>query len=127
MTQRGHNSLMNYIDDLLYVDTPTQIWDSYHYLFKLLHELGLEVSQSKLIPPSSQVICLGVLVDSVNKMLSIPGEKLQEILDMVQSWQDKKTCTKTQFQSLQGSLLYITKCVTTVFSKPSVAYPSAKH
>ena len=96
MTQAGHNGLMNYIDNLLYVGTPTQIWDSYHYLFKLL-----EVSQSKPIPPSSKVICLGILVDSVNKMLSIPGEKLQEISDMVQSWHDKKTCTKTHFQSLQ--------------------------
>ena len=50
-------------------------------------------------------------MDSVNKTLSIPEEKLKDIIDMVHNWQNKKTCTKTQFQSLLGSLLYITKCV----------------
>ena len=107
MSQAGHNGLMNYIDDILYVGTPSTIWDSYRDLLQLLQE----VSQSKLVPPSTQVICLGILVDSVNKTLSIPEDKLKDIIDMVHKWQDKKTCTKTQFQSLLGSLLYITKCV----------------
>ena len=111
MSQAGHNGLMNYIDDLLYVGPPSTIWDSYHDLLQLLQDLGLEVSQSKLVPPSTQVICLGILVDSVNKTLSIPEDKLKDIIDMVHKWQDKTTCTKTQFQPLLGSLLYITKCV----------------
>ena len=53
MSQAGHNGLMNYIDDLLYVGLPSQIWDSYHYLLKLLQDLGLEVSHSKLVPPAT--------------------------------------------------------------------------
>ena len=66
MSQAGHNGLMNYIDDLLYVGTPSTIWDSYQDLLQLLQDLGLEASQNKLVPPSTQVICLGILVDSVN-------------------------------------------------------------
>ena len=111
MSQAGHNGLMNYIDDLLYVGTPKNIWPSYYDLLQLLQDLGLEVSQRKLVPPSTQVICLGILVDSVQKTLSIPEDKLKDIINMVNSWQDRRKCTKNQFQSLLGSLLYITKCV----------------
>ena len=111
MSQAGHNGLMNYIDDLLYVGTPSEIWTSYYDLLQLLQDLGLEVSHSKLVPPSTQVICLGIAVDSIQKTLSIPEDKLKDIINMVNNWQDRKKCTKNQFQSLLGSLLYITKCV----------------
>ena len=40
--------------------TSTQIWDSHNHLLKLLDELGLEVSQSKLAPPSTQVVASGI-------------------------------------------------------------------
>ena len=70
MSQAGHNDLINYIDDLLYDGTPNKILDSYHYLWQLLDELGLEVSQSKLVPSSTQVIC--ILVDCVNETSSVP-------------------------------------------------------
>ena len=111
MSQAGHNGLMNYIDDLLYVGTPSEIWTSYYDLLQLLQDLGLEVSHSKLVPPSTQVICLGIAVDIIQKTLSIPEDKLKDIINMVNNWQDRKKCTKNQFQSLLGSLLYITKRV----------------
>ena len=111
MSQAGHNGLMNYIDDLLYVGTPNEIWPSYHDLLQLLQDLGLEVNQSKLVPPSTQVICLGILVDTVQKTLSTPEDKLKDTINMVDNWQGRKKCTRNQFQSLLGSLLYIIKCV----------------
>ena len=73
----------------------------------MLQDLGLEVSQKKLVPPSTEVVCLGILINTVNKTISIPSEKLQEIKDMCETWKH----TRTQLQSLLGSLLYITKCV----------------
>ena len=89
----------------------SKILMSYHDLLQLLQDLGLEVSQSKLVPPSTQVICLGILVDTVQKTLSIPEDKLKDIINMVDNWQGRKKCTRNQFQSLLGSLLYIIKCV----------------
>ena len=43
--------------------------------------------------------------------LSIPHEKLLEIKQLYDQWASKKNCTKNQFQSLLGSLLYITRCI----------------
>ena len=111
MKQNGHNGLFNYIDDLIYVGLPSKIYDSYTFLLSLLQDLGLEISKSKLVEPSTQVVCLGILVDTVNRTISVPPEKLQDIRHICKSWVHRKTCTKNQYQSLLGSLLYITKYI----------------
>ena len=67
--------------------------------------------QKKLVPPSTEVVCLGILINTFNKTISIPSERLQEIKAMCGTWKHKKSCTRTQLQTLLGSLLYITKCV----------------
>ena len=102
---------MNYIEDLIYIGLPSKIHDSYHKLLSLLDVLGLEVSQPKLIPPSTSVICLGIQVHTLECTLSMPQEKLVEIKQLCNQWANKRTCTKNRFQSLLGSLLYITRCV----------------
>ena len=78
MAQENH-SIWNYIDDFLCVSTPAKIQASYVRLQELLAELGLTVSAKKLVPPSTQVVCLGILVDTVHQSISIPSEKLDTI------------------------------------------------
>ena len=111
MKKFGYPNLLNYIDDLVYIGLPSEIQASYQCLLDLLQDLGLEISRKKLVPPCTAAICLGILVDSVNRTISIPDEKLKEIVEICQVWRTKSTCTKTQLQSLLRSLLYITKCV----------------
>ena len=111
MKKFGYPNLLNYIDDLIYIGLPSDIQASYQCLLHLLQQLGLEISHKKLVAPSMSAICLGILVDSVNGTISIPDEKLKKIVDLCKQWGTKSTCTKTQLQSLLGSLLYITKCV----------------
>ena len=48
----------------------------------------------------------------LKKNKSIPPDKLQDIKDICKSWVNKSSCTKNQFQSSLGSLLYIAKCIT---------------
>ena len=111
MKKHNHKALLSYIDDVIYIGLPSKIYDSYQFLLSLLQDLGQEVSDSKLVPPSTCVTCLGIQVDTVHKTLSIPEEKLQEIKTLCKTWAQKKAATKQQFQSLLGSLLYITKCI----------------
>ena len=79
MKKHNHNALLNYIDDLIYIGLPSKIYQSYHFLLSLLKDLGLEVSDSKLVPPSTCVTCLGIQVDTVNKMLSIPQKNCRKL------------------------------------------------
>ena len=110
MSQVKH-SIWKYIDDFLCVSTPSKIHASYVRLQELLAELGLTVSAKKLVPPGTQVVCLGILVDTVQQSISIPSEKLEIIKLTCAQWSSKVTCTKRELQSLLGSLLYIAKCV----------------
>ena len=111
MTSHGHTGLFNYIDDLIYTSLPSEIQNSYHFLLNLLQDLGLDISTKKLVSPATSVTCLGILVDSVNRTISIPQEKLQEIVKTCKKWAGKTYCSKTDLQSLLGLLLYITKCI----------------
>ena len=109
MQQHGFPHLFNYIDDLIYTGLPSNIHNSFQFLLSLLQELGLEISQKKLVPPSTSVVYLGIHIDTINRTLSIPDQKLAEIVGICKSWVSKTYCSKRQ--SLLGSLLYISKCV----------------
>ena len=111
MKQHGFNNLFNYIDDLIYVGLPHEIHKSFKFLQEVLLDLGLEISSSKLVPPTKSAVCLGILVDVMNKNTSIPTEKLSQIIETCFAWSTKTYCSKRDLQSLLGSLLYITKCV----------------
>ena len=80
-------------------------------MLDLLQDLGLDISIKKLCPPDTKVVCLGILFDTVNRTISIPDTKLQEICTVCQNWSDKRMVTKNELQSLLGLLLYITKCL----------------
>ena len=90
---------------------------SFASLFKLMNDLGLTIRDSKPVPPSTQVVCLGVLIDTENGTVSICPDKLSKINNTVRQWMQKVTCTKCQLQSLLGLLLYVHKCV-----KPARAF-----
>ena len=111
MTSQGYTRLYNYIDDLVYIGPPDEIYNAYNYIIKLLQQLGLDISKEKLVPPTTSLICLGIQVDVVQKTISIPQDKLYQIHNDCKTWVGRTTCTKRQLQSLLGSLLYITKCV----------------
>ena len=92
-------------DDFLCVSLLSKINHSYIRLQSLLQELGLMIITKKLVPPSTQVVCLGILVDTETFTVSIPPEKLQVITQMCSQWSSKNSCTKKELQLLLGSLL----------------------
>ena len=94
MAKNGYPGLTNYIDDLILSDLPSKIKNGYHFLLSLLQDLGLPISTSKLVPPTTSVVCLGIAIDTVSGTISIPVEKMQSIAKMCKNWKYKITCTK---------------------------------
>ena len=111
MCQYSFPGLWNYINDLIYKGLPSKIQQSYQFLLSLLQELGLDISTEKLVAPATYVVCLGIMIDTISRTISLPDQKLKEIKNLCQKWTYKTHCTENQLQSLLGSLLYITKCV----------------
>ena len=60
MKEKFHYPNFNYIDDSIYTGLPADIYASHSTLNALLQELGLEISISKLIEPTTVAICLGI-------------------------------------------------------------------
>ena len=111
MASHGFPDLFNYIDYLIYVGLPSKIDAAFDFLMSLLSDLGLEVSTKKLVVPSTSVVCLGILIDSQERTISIPPEKLNQIANLCSLWTDKTYCSKRDLQSLLGHLLCIAKCI----------------
>ena len=63
----------------LCVALPSKIQHSYVRLRSLLQELGFTISEKKLVPPSTNLVCLGILVNTEDCSISIPQEKLTVI------------------------------------------------
>ena len=49
------------------------------------------------MPPDTQVVCLAILFDTINRTLSIPADKLSKIVKVCQDWSDKRIVTKMNF------------------------------
>ena len=67
MQQKGYPCLQNYIDDLIYIGLPSSIDRAYLSLLDLLQEIGLKISNKKLHPPDTEVVCLRILIDTMHR------------------------------------------------------------
>ena len=52
---------------------------SYQYLQDLLQDLDLNISKNELVPPSTSVVYLGIMINAVNKTIYIPKDKFKEL------------------------------------------------
>ena len=110
MRHRGYD-VINYMDDFLGFGTPSNTQASFDMLRDVMRDLGLTISKSKLVHPSTRAVCLGIQVDTVTGTVSIPEEKLCDIHLLIDAYANKAYCTKRELQSLLGSLLYVHKCI----------------
>ena len=110
MRKNGYE-LFGYLDDYILVAEHADIHAAFYFLYELILELGLMINPKKLTPPSKVTNCLGIVFNLVDFSLSISEEKIASIKDTVSEVMTKKSLTRTQFQSLNGKLLYIHRCV----------------
>ena len=64
--------VINYIDAYVGMGIPDIAHASFVSLFKLMNDLCLTISDSKLVAPSTKVVCLGVLINTEEGAVSIP-------------------------------------------------------
>ena len=93
---------MSYIDDLISAELPSKATGSFSTMLKLLQDLNIPVSQSKLSPPSTTLNCLGITIDSVQCTMSIPADKMADILRKCGDFVKQTVYNKNQLQSVLG-------------------------
>lgn len=77
---------------------------------QLLDDLGLREADEKATPPSTSMTWLGVHFDTVAMTMSIPDTKIEECLQITNSWINKTRCTTSQLRSILGKLFHISQC-----------------
>ena len=84
---------------------------SFTDLGKLLLDLRLKESASKAPPPSTAMPYLGILFNTLTMQMSIPLDKVAEVLEEVSLWVRKATATKKTLQQLLGKLFWVSRVV----------------
>ena len=80
-------------------------------LLSVFHRLGLPVAENKLEGPC---VCLKFLVfelDSRKMEIRLPEGKLRELQHLISDWQDRKSSTKKELESLVGKLVFAMRVV----------------
>ena len=71
---------------------------------QLCKQLGVLVAPRKLEGPGTAISFLGILIDTQQKELRLPEEKLSRLKGMISKWKGWKGCQKRELLSLIGQL-----------------------
>lgn len=112
MQRRGFDTMIVYLDDWFIVaPTKAACQLALNELLRLLRSLGFSISYSKVVPPCTRLVFLGILIDSVSMTLSLPHEKVVELEALLTHFANSKHATKRQLQSLAGKLNWASQVV----------------
>ena len=95
---------VNYLDDLASAEIVARVWDAYRSLENLLRKLGIWEALSKSCEPTSIMIFLGILFNTLTMTLEITPDRLHDLMLELNSWLGKKQATLKQVQSLASKL-----------------------
>ena len=66
---------------------------------------------SKSVGPTTSIVFLGILIDTVEGELRLPQDKLSQLQLTISHWRGRKACRKQELLSLIGSLSHACKVV----------------
>ena len=105
-------AITNYLDDFLKIAVKQWICD---FMLNTFHEicdwLGVTLAKEKTVWGAQQVVFLGVLMDGLRCILSLPIEKRDKAINFLSWSMDKKKVTVLDIQRLTGLLNFITKAI----------------
>ena len=103
---------VNYLDDFLFVALLKALCNLQVEMFiKICNLISFPVSLEKTFWATRKLVFLGLLIDTINAMVSIPEEKISKGKAMVQKMRNKKKTTLRELQELTGFLNFLNKCM----------------
>ena len=108
--KRGYD-LVAYLDDLASAEVPSQADQAYSEMGKVLEEAGLQEQKQKSVPPSTNIVFLGVMFDSVSLTLSVPQDRVQETIAALDEWLLSESVSRKEVQHIVGKLQFLANCV----------------
>ena len=112
LARAGYSNCVNYLDDFcIWEDTREECAAAQRALIRILRHLGFYVSFKKCTPPATCKRFLGIDIDSVERELRLPEDKVVRVKKLVKKFSDAKRATKDQIDELAGLLAHCSKVV----------------
>ena len=80
-------------------------------MLTLCQRINAPVKDEKVVPPTTKLTFLGIVIDTEKMTASISDERKTLMLEELQSFSTRKKCTKRQLLSLIGKLSFACKVV----------------
>ena len=109
---RTKRELVNYLDDFLFIAL-LKTWCNWQLqvFLDLCDEINFPVSMEKTEWVCTQLIFLGILIDTIRQVACIPHEKVLRAKNLISEIMEHKNVTVYQMQRLCGFLNFLCKCV----------------
>lgn len=121
--------LCHYVDDYLVVSDPSAAKRESSEVLAIFSELGLPVALDKLEGPTTSLVFLGLLVDTVAMTVSLDSARLQQLCAAAAEWSVRRVCSRNELQSLVGVLCFAARVVrpARTFTRHALSLLSATH
>ena len=111
MTEAGFPTLA-YVDDFggCLPDFHTAM-SAFAHFEHLTSTLGLSLAPEKSTFPTTRLEWLGFMIDSVAMEITVPQQKLDEVLNLNTEWETRHRASRKDFQVLAGKLNHLAQCI----------------
>ena len=92
VSQEGVAYVFHYLDDFAVLGSPSspECAEALNTLQKVAGELGILLAEDKQDGPTSEIVFLGIMIDTVCQELRLPEDKLKKLMETVEQWGAKK-------------------------------------
>ena len=105
-------NIIHYLDDFFLAAPTKELCRKFRdSILSLFATLGVPVAEDKLEGPDTSLPYLGINVDSENKIISLPQDKVDKLRPILKRFSTLKKCTKRELLSLIGRLSFAAKVV----------------
>ena len=112
--QRTKKPNVNYLDDYLFAAALRMLCDKQIAEFlRICDEIHFPVALEKTFWSDTQMVFLGLLLDTVRQIICIPQDKLIKAINWINFFLNKKNrkATVKEFQKLCGTLNFLCRCI----------------
>ena len=101
----------NYLDDFIGVASPDKVDKNFCKLGWLLQDIGVWESKHKAFSPSSIMVVLGIMFNTIDMTISIAPDQVDEIQAEIESWHKRTKMSCKQLKSLIGKLQFVAQII----------------
>ena len=113
MKRLGYKCIyVEYLDDFLIIsDSYSECLEGQLALINVLIKLGFYISWEKVVSPCQRIQFLGLIIDSNEMSVTLPGDKVLKLKALLNEFMSKSKAKKRELQSLAGHLSFASTVV----------------